>query len=98
MASSLRVHSLGANWCPESLPYVANPRCSRFAASPAVRLGITPLMPAPPSCTAWCVQETGSTTRKLMDRPFELVSVGAIAPSIEQYAGVAPDATQRGAA
>jgi hypothetical protein len=33
-----------------------------------------------------------------MDRPFELGSVGAIAPSIEQDAGWAPAAAQRGAA
>src|SRR6185436_10334603 len=41
----------------------------------------------------------GSTTRKLIGRPFTLVSVGAMAPSIEQYAGALPAAaTQRGAA
>ncbi len=55
-------------------------------------------MPPPPSCTARRVQEAGSTTRKLMERPFELVSVGAIAPSMEQYAGGVPAATHRGAA
>ena len=47
--------------------------------------------------TACRVQEAGSTTRKLMGRPFGLVSVGAIAPSIEQYAGAAPAAPPTGA-
>ena len=38
-------------------------------------------------------------TRKLIGRPCELVSVGAMAPSIEQYAGALPvAATHRGEA
>ena len=44
------------------------------------------------------VQEAGSTTRKLIARPCELVSIGAIAPSIEQYAGALLPLTHLGAA
>src|SRR3989442_9829849 len=44
------------------------------------------------------VHAAGSTTRKLIGRPYELLSMGAIAPSIEQYAGTLPvAATHRGA-
>src|SRR5262245_50535885 len=58
-----------------------------------------PFMPPPPSCTAWLVHDAGSTTRKLMGRPLELVSVGAITPSMEQKAGALPVAgTHHGAA
>src|SRR5580692_5806852 len=85
-----------ACWWPESLPYVEKPRCSNAAASPAVRLGMLPFIPPPPIWAAWPVHEAGSTTRKLIGRPYELLSMGAMAPSIEQYAGVLPAATQRG--
>src|SRR6059036_1982498 len=55
-------------------------------------------MPPPPICAARLVHEAGSTTRKLIARPCELVSIGAIAPSIEQYAGALPALTHLGAA
>src|SRR3989442_15768333 len=55
-------------------------------------------MPPPPICAARPVHEAGSTTRKLIARPCELLSIGAIAPSIEQYAGALPALTHLGAA
>src|SRR6185369_2530214 len=55
-------------------------------------------MPPPPICAERMVQEPGSTTRKLIARPCELLSIGAIAPSIEQYAGALPVLTHVGAA
>src|SRR5678809_1623618 len=51
-----------------------------------------PFIPPPPSCTACLDHDAGRMTRKLIGRPCELVSVGAIAPSIEQYAGALPAA------
>src|SRR2546428_13872442 len=55
-------------------------------------------MPPPPICAARMVHDAGSTTRKLIARPCELLSIGAIAPSIEQYAGALPALTHLGAA
>src|SRR5436853_2612013 len=55
-------------------------------------------MPPPPICAARPVHEAGSTTRKLIARPCELLSVGAMAPSIEQYAGSVPALTHFGGA
>src|SRR2546427_12445249 len=57
-----------------------------------------PFIPPPPIWEARPVHEAGSTTRKLIGRPYELLSMGAIAPSIEQYAATLPvAATHRGA-
>lgn len=44
------------------------------------------------------MHDAGSTTRKLIARPCELLSTGAIAPSIEQYAGALAALTHLGAA
>src|SRR5438128_2721994 len=55
-------------------------------------------MPPPPICAARPVHEAGNTTRKLIARPCELLSIGAIAPSIEQYAGPLAALTHLGAA
>src|SRR4051812_14999106 len=55
-------------------------------------------MPPPPICAARPVHEAGNTTRKLIARPCELLSIGAIAPSIKQYAGALAALTHLGAA
>src|SRR5438094_148301 len=55
-------------------------------------------MPPPPIWAARPVHEAGNTTRKLIARPCELLSIGAIAPSIEQYAGALAVLTHLGAA
>src|SRR5947209_2141284 len=55
-------------------------------------------MPPPPICAARPVHEAGSTTRKLIARPCELLSMGAMAPSIEQYARSVPALTHLGGA
>src|SRR2546426_12355642 len=57
-----------------------------------------PFIPPPPIWEARPVHEAGSTTRKLIARPCELLSMGAIAPSIEQYAGAVPALTHFGEA
>src|SRR6476661_867073 len=53
----------------------------------AVRLGMTPLFPAPPSCIARPFQDAGNTTRKLIGCAVGLASAGARAPVTEQNAG-----------
>src|SRR3954453_15978905 len=55
----------------------------------AVRLGMTPLFPAPPSCIARPFNDAGNTTRKLIGCAFGPASTGARAPVTEQKAGTA---------
>jgi len=91
MDSSLSAQSVAAIVCPESLPYVAKPRSS----SPApvvtpkaiVRLGIMPFIPPPPSWAALSLHSEGNNTRKRIGFALPLVSIGAIEPSMLQYAG-----------
>ena len=93
MASSLRVQSSPVRRSAAARPNLLVSGIAAIRRESALQqsrsftggqIGDQPFMPPPPSCTACCVQEAGSTTRKLMGRPFELVSVGAIAPSMEQ--------------
>src|SRR4030095_2499719 len=100
MASSLNVHSEEESrcWCPESLPYVAKPRRNTAAISPPVRFGTVPLNPPPPDCADRRLHDAGRMTRKLIGCPYALLSIGAITPSIEQYAGALPAGTHLGAA
>src|SRR3954452_23855609 len=55
----------------------------------AVKLGMTPLLPAPPSCIARPFHDAGNTTRKLMGCAVALASAGARAPVTAQNAGTA---------
>src|SRR3954471_19226110 len=54
----------------------------------AVRLGMTPLIPAPPSCMARPFHDAGNTTRKLIGCAAGLASSGAMAPVTEQNAAL----------
>src|SRR5580698_2075840 len=91
MDSSLSAQSVPAIVCPESLPYVAKPRSSSPApvVTPkvAVRLGIMPFIPPPPSWAARSLHSDGNNTRKRIGFALPLVSTGAIEPSMLQYEG-----------